>query len=447
MGSLDSRKKNQVYDTSKSKALFEQIKKYEAGGVGSNDRLKVDPYPIFFAEGKGSRFRDVDGNEYIDYNLGFGPLLLGHSPDKLIEAANRQLQCGADYGAPFELEMKVAQKICEIIPCFELMRFNTTGTEAVQSALRAARAFTGKNKIIKFEGEYHGWVDNVTVSYIANTVDLLGPRENPTKLIFSKGVSPSVLQDVIIVPFNDLGAVEEAVKREGDQIAALLTEPIVSNAGIIPPRPGFLEGLRKITAENNIVLIFDEVVTGFRIALGGAQQHFGVTPDLSVFAKAVGNGMPISGFGGRADIMEEIVSQRVMHAGTYNSNPVSIAVADAALDLLSQDNGAVYRHITRLACRLQSGLEEIYRRNGIVCCTNRVEPLFGFFFTEGPVHEYRDTLSQDAEKIQRVRREMRMRGVYSKPTPRDVWYVSAAHTDQDIDITLEIAEEAVKAAG
>ena len=433
-----------TFNTQKSKEIFTELAMYEAGGVGSSERLRISPHPLSIAYGKGSKIFDVDGNEFIDYVLGFGPLILGHCPEPVVQAVKSQIDLGTQFATPTELELTVSKKLVDLVPCFELMRFNQSGSEAVQGAIRVARGFTGRNKIIKFEGHYHGWMDNINVSYATQSFELMGPRENPNRVVTQAGQSPSVLNDLIILPWNDIDAVERAIAREGDKIAAIISEPIMCNAGVILPKPGFLQDLRKITTDNNILLIFDEVITGFRVDLHGAQGYFGVTPDLATFAKAMAGGLPGSCFGGRADVMRVIADGKVGHAGTYNSNSLVLAAINATLDELSKDNGAAYTHMAKLSTKLRHGLEEIFSRAGIPCYFQGPETVFSMAFTEKPIHEYRDLLAADAEKLMRFRHELRIRGIYTKPTPRDVWYVSTAHTDSDIEKTLEVAEEAIK---
>lgn len=431
-----------ILQTNRSKEIFDELTKYLAGGVSSNDRLGVDPYPIAIARGYGSRFEDVDGNEYIDYCLGFGPLFLGHCPQSVIEAVVKQMRSGTHFGAISEVELRVAKRLTELVPCIERVRFNQSGTEAVQAAVRIARAFTGRNTIIKFEGSYHGWADSVNISYAAS-VEQMGPRESPNKVISYKGQSPSLLEDVIVLPWNDLEAVESAVAIHGEHIAAILTEPIMCNAGVIPPRPGYLEGLREITQDYNIVLIFDEVITGFRVALGGAQEYYGVIPDLATFAKAMGSGFPVSCVGGKAELMDEVSENRVLHAGTYNANPLVLAAVEATLEELSRDGGAGYKRLGEHVVRLREGLERAFERAGIPLCVQGTETVIGIFLAEGPIYEYRDALQADGAKLMRYRRLLREHGVYTKPTPRDICYVSMAHTDDDITRTLEVVDQVV----
>jgi len=405
--------------------------------------MAVEPHPIFVTHGQGSKFYDVDGNEYIDYALGLGPLILGHCPRPVIEAVRAQLERGSHFGAPHELEIKVSKRLTELIPSLELIRYNQSGTEAVQAALRVARAYTGKNKIIKFEGHYHGWADNLYVSYAPPSLEAMGPADAPHRFLHSAGQVESVLEDLIVLPWNDLDLVEKTINAHKDEVAAVLTEPIMCNASVILPKPGYLEGLRQLTAENEILLIFDEVITGFRVGLSGAQGYLGISPDLSIFAKAMGAGYPVSCFGGKREIMELIATGKVAHAGTYNTNPLVLAAVDATLTELARDDGAVYRHIGRLAARLRHGLGEIFQRAGITVRIQGPETVFSMMFTEHEITDFREAFGADAQRLMHFRKDLRLRGVYTKPSPRDIWYISAAHTDEDIDRTLEVVAEVV----
>ncbi|HYF01302.1 MAG TPA: aspartate aminotransferase family protein, partial [Planctomycetota bacterium] len=273
----------------KSKALYERSRRVIPGGVSSNIRARWKPFPLFYSHGRGSRIWDVDGHEYIDYVLGRGPLLLGHSPEPVIEAVKRQLDRGLMYAGQHELEIEVAEAVSRMVPCAERVRFSNSGSEAVHMALRLARAATGRVKHVRFEGHYHGWFDNVFYSY-APTLEDAGPRESPRAVPVSKGQPPSDAENVIVLPWNDLALVEKTFREHGPDIAALITEPVMCNSGGILPKPGYLEGLRRLCTRHGVVLIFDEVITGFRVSPGGAQTLFGVTPDLATFAKAVAGG-------------------------------------------------------------------------------------------------------------------------------------------------------------
>jgi len=398
-------------------------------------RMEMKPFPIFFEKGKGAIIYDVDGNEYIDYTLSFGPLILGHRPIGVVKAVKEQLGKGWIYGAQHELEIKLSEKLIQIIPCAELIRYSNTGTEAVQTALRLARAYTGKNKIIKFEGHYHGWMDNILVSYHPKLKEA-GPIEAPYPLLTSSGQAKSVIQDIIILPWNNLAVVEETIRKHKDEIAGIITEPMMCNSGVIYPAEGYLEGLRKITAENKIVLIFDEVITGFRLALGGAQEYFGVIPDIAVLGKAMAAGFPISCVAGRKDIMNLITQGKVIHAGTFNSNPVSLAAAYATIKELGKDNGAIYKRIFKLGKRLKEGIKEIAEEIKFPVLLQGPGPMFHLFFTnKKAVNHYRDYLESDVKTYGKFIEHLLDEGIFS--LNRGIWYLSAAHSNNDIDRTLE----------
>jgi len=426
---------------SKSKELFEEAKKYHAGGVDSTVISAFAPHPLFFERGQGSRFWDVDGNEYIDYVLGFGPLILGHCPRPVIEAVKAQLEEGSTFGAPYRKQLELAKLVTEIIPAIKLVRFNNSGSEAVHAVLRLARGYTGKQKIVKFEGHYHGWFDNVYISHTPDNLAALGPATSPNAVLMTGGQVPSVLQDVIVLPWNNLEVVERTIRARRDEIAAIILEPIVANCGVIMPQQGYLEGLRRITAESGVLLIFDEVITGFRTALGGAQAYYDVIPDLSTFAKAAAGGYPISGFGGRREIMDLIATWKVAHAGTLNANGVVVSAALATIKELSRDNGAVYERMRRLGQRLIAGIGEIAERSGIPMVIQGPGTFFGAVFCDQPIVDYRSTFALNKQRAVRFAEELLMRGIYGFPRGRGLWYLSAAHTDADIDQTLQAVED------
>ena len=343
---------------------FEENKTVLAGGVSSDVRKAELPHPLYFESGSGSRIRDVDGNEYIDYVLGQGPLLLGHSPGPVLEAVHRQLDRGLIFAGQHQAEAQLARLLTQVIPCAERVRFNSTGSEAVITALRAARAYRGRNLVVKFEGQWHGWYDSLFVS-TAPGPDQQGNRSSPNPVLPSRGQVANAADNLIIMPWNDLELLEELFARRGHEIAAILTEPVMCNSGSLLPRPGFLEGLRNLCDRYQSVLIFDEVITGFRLALGGAQEVFGVTPDLATYAKGIASGFTLSAVVGKAEVMDLISSGQVVHAGTYNSNPVVIAAGLATLQTLSGDREAVYSQLNRLGGRLREGLAQRLREAGI----------------------------------------------------------------------------------
>ncbi|RPI55641.1 MAG: aminotransferase class III-fold pyridoxal phosphate-dependent enzyme [Chloroflexi bacterium] len=430
-----------MFTTERSKAMLEESRRYLAGGVGSHVRAGVQPYPIFMDHGQGSHVFDVDGNEYIDYLLAYGPLILGHCPRAVVEAVGDQLERGTAFGTPHAVEIELSKLICSQMPAVELVRYNSTGSEAVQSVLRLARAYTGKNKIVKFEGHYHGCLDNVYISHLPEAQSMIGLENAPWAVLGSPGQSPSVLQDVIVLPWNNLDIVDKTVRQCKHEIAAILTEPVMSNCGVIPPNPGYLEGLRQIATDNDVLLIFDEVITAFRIDLHGAQGYYGVTPDLCTMAKAMGGGYPISAFGGKQEIMQLLADRKVVHDGTYNSNGLVCAAALATLSELSRDNGAVYARMRALGTKLMNGLAEIAARNGVPLRIQGFGTFFGTVFIDRPITNFRQSFFQDKGRYPIFRRELFSRGVQIFASDKGLWYLSAAHTDADIDHTLEIVEE------
>lgn len=430
----------------KSKALYERAKRVTPGGIHSNVRLQSVPVPLFYDHGEGSHIWDVDGNEYIDYVLGQGPMLLGYTPKPVLDAVRERLDKGLVYAGQTELEVRAAELICEMVPCAEMVRFNCTGSEAIHAALRAARAFTGRDKVLRFEGHYHGWFDLIAWNYCVMDPDKQGPRENPPLQPSSLGQPLASGADVIVRPWNDLNLVEDLFKKQGDEIAAVITEPMMCNWGGVLPRDGYLEGLRDLCTRYGIVLIFDEVITGFRLALGGAQEHFGVTPDLATFAKAMGGGMVVSAVAGRADILKLFGEGATVHAGTYNSNPLTMAGTVAALEMLAKDGGAELKKAHGAGRRLMQGLRDLATSRGSELTVRGMPAVFQVSFIPGdaaPVVDFRSSLQADFKKGKAFWQALHERGV--RTTARNFWFVSTAHTDADVDATLEIAAEALAA--
>ncbi len=425
--------------TERSKALYERSKKVIPGGVSSNIRARWKPFPLFYSHGEGSRIWDVDGNPYIDYVLARGPLLLGHSPAPVIEAVKRQLARGLMYAGQHELEIEVAEEISRRVPCAERVRFSNSGSEAVHMALRLARAATGRVKHLRFEGHYHGWFDSVFYSY-APKLEEAGPRESPRPVPVSRGQPPSDAQNVIVLPWNDLTLVERTLEERGREVAALITEPVMCNTGGILPAPGYLEGLRRLCSNHGVVLVFDEVITGFRLSSGGAQKRFGVTPDLATFAKAVAGGFCVSVLAGKAALMDEIGTLATVHAGTYNSNPPCMAACKAALGMLDEE---VYRRIHARGEALMAGLRELGSKAAKPLRVRGCPPCFNTSFG-GPeeVRDYRDHLGRDAAAHDRFWEALQDGGV--RIIPEGTWFVSAAHTEDDIARSLEVAERALR---
>ncbi len=402
-----------------------------AGGVSTGLRRTARPFPLYFQEGHGARLWDVDGNEYVDYMLGWGPLILGHSCPAVSEAVGAQLQLGHTFGAQHDLEYEVAELLTSLIPCAELVAFANSGTEIVQVALRLARAYTGRARHLKFEGHYHGWDDSVLVSYHPSPQELgrYGDAPVPT----GEGQRPDASQ--IVVQWNSREDVERAFRQHGDEISAVLCEPLLCNSGCIPPEPGFLEFLRELTTRYGALLIFDEVITGFRLALGGAQQHYGVTPDLATYAKAVGAGLPLSVLAGREQYMDLIASGRVIHAGTLNGNPLVLAGAKAALQVLNAGNGSAYTKMWHLGDRLRDGLVRRLSAAHIPVVAMGGGPVFQLLFgLQNPPRNYRDTLAADKVLYGDFAIAMLDEGVTLLQDGR--WYLSTAHDENEIERTL-----------
>lgn len=426
----------------KSKALYERSRAVIPGGVSSNIRARWKPFPLFYSHGRGSRIWDVDGNEYVDYVLARGPLLLGHSPAPVTEAVKRQLDRGLMYAGQHELEVEVAETIARLVPCAERVRFSNSGSEAVHMALRLARACTGRVKHVRFEGHYHGWFDNVFYSY-APKLDDAGPRDSPRPVPVSKGQPPSDLENVIVLPWNELALVDKTLEARGKEVAALITEPVMVNSGGVLPKPGYLDGLRKLCTKHGVVLIFDEVITGFRLARGGAQEYYGVVPDLATFAKAVAGGLCVSVLAGKARFMDEIGTLATVHAGTYNSNPPCMAACQAALRMLEAGKGALYEQIFARGKALMEGIEALGRKAGKPVRVRGLPPCFNVSFG-GPddVADYRAHALRDAAAQDRFWEALQERGV--RTVPEGTWFVSAAHTAEDVEASLKAAAQALE---
>jgi glutamate-1-semialdehyde 2,1-aminomutase len=430
-------------DTSRSAKLFDTACGPIPGGVNSTARATWagwKPYPLFVESGEGSHLRDVDGNQYIDYLLGLGPMLLGHRPPRVTQAVVDFIQQrGTVFALPTADEARLAQKIIAAVPCVEQVRLCNTGTEAVLYATRLARAFTGRPKLVRFEGMYHGFSDQV---YWSKHPDIAraGPDAHPVPVPQGPGLPRGVEENLIILPWNDADALADAIKREGDAIAAVITEPVMCNTGCILPKPGYLEAMRELTARHGIVLLFDEVITGFRLGLGGAQARFGVTPDLSVFAKGLGGGFPVAACGGRADIMALVADGTVSMAGTYNANGIAIAAANAALDELATPG--LFAKLDAVSDALRLGLDAIFRDAGLPASVVGVGPLMQVWFARAPIHNYRDAERHADQKLfDRWWRGMLARGVLFHPGAYENLFVSTAHTQADIAQTLAAAKE------
>jgi glutamate-1-semialdehyde 2,1-aminomutase len=425
--------------TEKSKKLFEEARKLTPGGVHSGVRF-FDPYPLFVSRANGARIFDVDNNEYVDYHLAFGPVVLGHAHPEVSAAVQDQLNNGMIYGLCNELEVQVAKKIKAFVPSAQMIRFCNSGTEATYHAVRVARAYTKREKIVKFEGAYHGWHDYVSVSTCPPLREA-GPRKSPVSVPDSEGLATQIVKNTIVLPFNDPETLEATIKKNKREIAAFITEPILhGNATCILPEKGFLEFIREITTTYNIVLIFDEVVTGFRHSLGGAQKLFGVTPDLTTFGKAMANGFPVAAVCGKEDIMERFKpTGKVDYGGTFNGNPVSMGATLATIRELEKD--AVYRRLFRLGEEMRNQLDEVISDLRIKAQTVGFGSVFQILFTDKRIRDYRDALTSNAEKFMEFQRGMMNKGVFILPHANKRSHICAAHTEEDVKLAIESARE------
>ena len=415
----------------KSEELFNESKKFLPGGVNSPVRA-FKPYPFFAEYAKGSKIVDVDGKSYLDYCLAYGPMVLGHAnPDVMAEVIT-QLKKGSAYGVPTENEIELAKLVIKKVPCAEMIRFVNSGTEATMSAIRLARAATGRKKIIKFEGAYHGAHDYVLVKSGSGAAGLPD----------SPGVPEETTKNTILIPFNDEEAIVDIIKAEGDTLAAIIVEPIMGNIGIIPPKDKYLELLRDLTAENGIILIFDEVITGFRIAEGGAQEYFGVTPDLVTFGKILGGGFPIGALSGKKELMEMLApSGNVYQAGTFNGNPISIT---AGLATLKQLDKSFYSLMDDKGNILRSGIQDILDVHNLDYQVAGLSSMFQIYLTDREVLNYEDAKTADTEKFTTYFQKLLNEGVFIPPSQFECCFISKMHDDRDIQNTLDIIEKAMK---
>ena len=413
----------------KSKQAFSEAVKLMPGGVNSPVRAfkSVDMDPIFMASGKGATITDIDGNEYIDYVLSWGPLILGHSHPDVVSAIQKVAETGTSFGAPTVVENELAKLVMERVPSIEMIRMVSSGTEATMSALRAARGYTGRNKILKFEGCYHGHGDSLLIK-AGSGVATLGLPDSP-------GVPEAVAKNTITVAYNDLESVREAFKQHGDDLAAIIVEPVAGNMGVVGPEPGFLEGLRDLSTENGTVLIFDEVMTGFRVGYNCAQGHFNVKPDLTCLGKVIGGGLPVGAYGGKIEIMSQIApSGPIYQAGTLSGNPLAMT---AGLETLSRLTSETYDHFNKLADLLETGFREAATKYNIPHTVNRAGSMIGFFFTNETVTNYEIAKTSDLQLFAKYYRLMAEEGIFLPPSQFEGMFLSAAHTEADIAKTVD----------
>jgi glutamate-1-semialdehyde 2,1-aminomutase len=419
--------------TRKSLALFERAQTSLAGGVSSILRRNSRPHPLYFSSGQGSRITDVDGNSYLDYALAWGPLILGHADERITRAIREQAELGLTFGAQHELEIEVAELLTRIIPCADRIAWANSGTEIVQVALRLARAVTGRTKFLKFEGHYHGWDDSVLVSHHPSRNSI---QEAQGRAI-GVGAGQRTHNDVVVCQWNDVPGVEAAFNNHATEISAVICEPMLCNSGCIPPHDGFLEFLRHITQQYGALLIFDEVITGFRLDLGGAQAFYKVIPDLATFGKALGGGVALSVLAGRDKFMSWIADGRVIHAGTLNGNPLALAATRVTLTVLSEGADVIYKGLFERGAMLRYGLQSLLRSNGYTVVTNGTGPVFQLSFMDQPARNYRDTLEADTSLYSDFALSMLDEGILLLPDGR--WYLSAAHSTADVELTLAAA--------
>ncbi|MCG8530065.1 MAG: glutamate-1-semialdehyde 2,1-aminomutase [Desulfovibrionales bacterium] len=419
--------------TSRSNALFSEAKNLIPGGVNSPVRAcgSVGGDPVFIEKGDKSRLFDVDGNSYLDYVLSWGPLILGHRPPQVVAALEEVLASGTSFGAPTSLENELAQLVIDMVPSVDMVRMVNSGTEATMSAVRLARGYTGRDIIIKFDGCYHGHADTLLVA-AGSGIATLGIPGSP-------GIPEQVTQNTLSLPYNDVETFKEVMAQKGDQVACVILEPVAGNMGMVRPVEGFLETLREETQKHGSVLIFDEVMTGFRVGRESAQGVFGITPDLSTFGKVIGGGLPVGAYGGRREIMDQIAPVgSVYQAGTLSGNPLAMAAGVATLKTIQADG--VYEALTKKATTLMEGFKKAAQDNNIPFQANNIGSMAGFFFTDQDVHNFEDAKTCDLDRFSKFYQGMLSKGVYLAPSQFEACFVSLAHTDQDIQETIEAAQ-------
>ncbi|MDR4317382.1 glutamate-1-semialdehyde-2,1-aminomutase [Niallia circulans] len=418
----------------KSEAAYKEAVELMPGGVNSPVRAfkSVKRNPVFMEAGKGSKIFDIDGNEYIDYVLSWGPLILGHADDRVVEGIKKVAEKGTSFGAPTLIENELAALVKERVPSIEIVRMVSSGTEATMSAIRLARGYTGRNKILKFEGCYHGHGDSLLIK-AGSGVATLGLPDSP-------GVPESVAANTITVAYNDLESVKYAFSMYGEDIAAIIAEPVAGNMGVVPPKPGFLQGLRDVTTEYGALLIFDEVMTGFRVDYGCAQDYFGITPDITCLGKVIGGGLPVGAYGGKAEIMNQIApSGPIYQAGTLSGNPLAMTAGFETISQLTKDT---YKEFIRKADRLEEGLKAAAAKYEIPFTVNRAGSMIGFFFTNEDVKDYESAKTSNLDYFAAFYNSMLEQGVFLPPSQFEGMFLSTALSDEDIEHTILAAEQA-----
>lgn len=436
-------------NTIKSWELFERAYKVMPGGASSHGHCYpvLDPYPISFDHGKGSHFWDVDGNEYYDFMCAFGPLILGHAHPAILNAIRDVMDKGLTYATLYEDEVRVSEKLCQLVPNCDMVRYGCQGTESTLAAIRIARGYTGRDKIIKFEGNFHGVQDYTYLGIGGSPGNFGGPPQNPFKIPASWGIPASALETVILQPWNDIDILEKTIKHHADEIACVITEPVLYNIGAVAPEDGYLKGMQELCNENDIVLILDEMITGFRLALGGAQEYFGIDGDLMCFGKALAGGMPLSAVCGKREIMEVVQPGKVAHMGTFNIHPLSAAASLATLGILSENDGQIFTHLTKMGNGCRKALETATARTH----TNAIVQGVGgggsqiYFTKEKKITNYREFFTCDMSVYPKFHKECMKRGVYFHPWQVEHLFICTAHTEDDIAKLESVATEALRA--
>ena len=421
----------------KSKELFKKAKQIIPGGVNSPVRAfkSVGGKPLFIKKASGSKIYDTDGNEYIDYVGSWGPMIVGHSNPKVVSALKKAIVNGTSYGAPTELEVQLAEMVIKAFPSIEMVRMVNSGTEATMSAIRLARAYTKRNKVIKFEGCYHGHVDSLLVK-AGSGAATLGLPDSP-------GVPPDFAKNTITIPFNDIERVKDVLEKEGEKIACIILEPVIGNIGVVPPKNGFLQELREVTKKYGIVLIFDEVMTGFRVAYGGTQELYNIKADLTCLGKIIGGGLPVGAYGGKREIMEMVApAGPVYQAGTLSGNPLAMTAGIETLKILSKSG--IYKKLDKISEKLCKGMEDGARESGIPVYSTRVGSMFSMFFTDKEVIDYTTAKTSDINRFSKYFSLMLKGGIYLAPSQFEAGFVSLAHSDSDIDRTIEVSRKTLK---
>jgi glutamate-1-semialdehyde 2,1-aminomutase len=430
----------------RSQQWFDRAQQSLVEGVNSPSRGKAvySPGPLFLERGSGSQVWDADGNQYLDFMMSFGALIHGHAHPKLVAVASEAMAEGSHFAATTSAEVEAAERFCRMVPSAEVVRFTNTGSEATMLALRLARAHTGRTKFLKFEGHYHGWYDPFLLNAHGHPPEQLDAPENPSRIPDSEGIPPATFNDVVLAPWNDIAVLEGIMRKHGRELAAIITEPIMANMGCIPPREGYLQKLRELTRDYGVLLILDEVVTGFRYAPGGCQEYYGIQPDLSTFGKALGAGFPVGAVAGPRSILDRLrwSENMVLHYGTFNGHRLTMKVLAANLDLLSRNN--TYRDLHAIGDAAIDGLREVFRRRKVKAIVQGFGPMFQIYFTEHEaIHDYRDYCTYvDAARYSRFVHRLLERGIYMTPSNGLHWIISTAHTEADVSALVEAADQA-----